>query len=194
MAATTYYDDKRHTLEHFGGSPHLKDHELEELDEHGGPSSRQSDSNFLTPLDTDSSIHREPSGSPELPNPNRFTYIDEDFNYYPSQDQSERSTETQAPLVYNAADVGRSDLGGKSNYQDLGMSLVVNLYTYSHHPSEYASDRDLFPPKTTDETASPMARFLGRGRYPIEQQIEDKRRGLGRQKYPFVGMSGSTVP
>ncbi len=33
-----------------------------------------------------------------------------------------------------------------------------------------------------------LARFLASGRYPLEQRIENKKRGIGRQKYPFVGM------
>lgn len=34
---------------------------------------------------------------------------------------------------------------------------------------------------------SPFARFLGDGaRFPIEQRIENKKRGIGRQTYPFV--------
>jgi membrane associated rhomboid family serine protease len=34
--------------------------------------------------------------------------------------------------------------------------------------------------------ASPLSRFTGVGTYPLEQQIENKKRGIGRQKYPFV--------
>ena len=33
---------------------------------------------------------------------------------------------------------------------------------------------------------SAMERFFG-GKYPLEQRIENKRRGLGRQRYPFLG-------
>lgn len=39
----------------------------------------------------------------------------------------------------------------------------------------------------TPEKSTPFARFLGKGKYPKEQRIEDKKRGIGRQKYPFVG-------
>jgi hypothetical protein len=45
----------------------------------------------------------------------RFTYIDEDFNYYPSRPHQPHGETQDVSLVHNAADVGRS-----SNYQDLG--------------------------------------------------------------------------
>lgn len=34
---------------------------------------------------------------------------------------------------------------------------------------------------------------MGGGKYPIEQRIEDKKRGIGRQKYPFVGEVSNAV-
>ena len=35
---------------------------------------------------------------------------------------------------------------------------------------------------------SPFARFLGQGQlYPLEQRLDQKRRGIGRQRHPFVG-------
>lgn len=39
------------------------------------------------------------------------------------------------------------------------------------------------------EKASPMAQFLGvqEGRSSIQQRIDMKKRGVGRQKYPFLG-------
>jgi hypothetical protein len=30
-------------------------------------------------------------------------------------------------------------------------------------------------------------KFIGGSRYPLDQRIEDKKRGIGRQKYPVVG-------
>ena len=29
-----------------------------------------------------------------------------------------------------------------------------------------------------------MDKFLGNAKYPLEQRIEDKKRGIGRQKHP----------
>jgi hypothetical protein len=130
MAATSYYDDKHHTLEHFDDSPDLTN-EFEHNERGRSPSQptisyAQSDATFPGSSDVESSLRRKPSEI-SLPNPNRFTYFDEDFNYYPSHGESQPSTATttQAPLVYNAADVGRSVPGDKSNYQDLGMLLCI---------------------------------------------------------------------
>ena len=40
---------------------------------------------------------------------------------------------------------------------------------------------------------SSFRNFLERGRYPIEQRIEDKKRGIGRQRHPFVGKKGNWI-
>ncbi|KAF9244619.1 hypothetical protein BU15DRAFT_41909 [Melanogaster broomeanus] len=69
-----------------------------------------------------------------------------------------------ASLIHNAADMGRS-----STYQDL---------EYQDPPKE--------DPNVVSEKAAPFRGLLGTGRYPIEQRIEDKKRGIGRQKHPFV--------
>lgn len=37
------------------------------------------------------------------------------------------------------------------------------------------------------EKQSSISNLIGTGNYPIEQRIEDKKRGIGRQRYPFVG-------
>ncbi|KAF9535374.1 hypothetical protein CPB83DRAFT_841646 [Crepidotus variabilis] len=34
--------------------------------------------------------------------------------------------------------------------------------------------------------AGPLGRFFNSARYPLQQRIEDKKRGIGRQKHPFV--------
>ncbi|KAG8219741.1 hypothetical protein J3R82DRAFT_712 [Butyriboletus roseoflavus] len=72
--------------------------------------------------------------------------------------------ESDASLVHNAADKGQS-----SSYQDL----------------EYAepSGED---PNSVSEKETPFRGLLGTGKYPMEQRIEDKKRGIGRQKHPFV--------
>ncbi|KAJ6604570.1 hypothetical protein DFH09DRAFT_1123132 [Mycena vulgaris] len=70
-------------------------------------------------------------------------------------------------LVHNAADVGR-----RSNYQDL----------------EYADPYDADRAKPVAEKASPFAQFLGmrEGKSTLQQRIDMKKRGVGRQRYPFV--------
>ncbi|KAJ7357283.1 hypothetical protein DFH08DRAFT_912271 [Mycena albidolilacea] len=72
--------------------------------------------------------------------------------------------DSQASLVHNAADAGH-------RYQDL-------------EPDPYDATRA--PPVA--EKASPMAQFLGmqQGKSSIQQRIDMKKRGVGRQKYPFL--------
>lgn len=43
-------------------------------------------------------------------------------------------------------------------------------------------------PNSVPEKRTPFGTFLGTGKYPMEQRIEDKKRGIPRQKHPFVGM------
>ena len=51
-------------------------------------------------------------------NMDAMTYVDEDFNYYPSRRVSETDDKFDASLVQNAANMGRSDSRGMS---DLGV-------------------------------------------------------------------------
>ncbi|KAL1685784.1 hypothetical protein GGG16DRAFT_65646 [Schizophyllum commune] len=46
-----------------------------------------------------------------------------------------------------------------------------------------------------EEKRGPFARFLSSGKYPLDQRIEDKKRGIGRQRYPFVvwGLTAAMV-
>ncbi|KAJ6575027.1 hypothetical protein B0H19DRAFT_1208527 [Mycena capillaripes] len=74
--------------------------------------------------------------------------------------------DSNTSLVHNAADVG-----GR-NYQDL----------------EYADPYNADRAKPVAEKASPLAQFLGvrEGKSTVQQRIDMKRRGVGRQQYPFV--------
>jgi hypothetical protein len=97
---------------------------------------------------------------------NRLTYIDEDYNYYPSTPLPAIDEDKQdAGLVHNAADVGRS-----GNYQDL------------EYAEPYGDGSNAVAEKP------PLARFMDSAKYPIDQRIEDKKRGIGRQRYPFLSM------
>jgi hypothetical protein len=94
---------------------------------------------------------------------NRFTYIDEDFNYYPSKPLPTIDDKPDAGLVQNAADVGRS-----GTYQDLE-------YAEPHEDNSKAAAEDV-----------PLTSFMEREKYPLDQRIENKKRGIGRQRYPFL--------
>lgn len=100
-------------------------------------------------------------------------HVNEDFNHFPN---AQNSGLEESPLVHNAADVGRSD-----NYRDLGrhfhvVSQILTM-TYSEYAEPYGGDKRPVP--STEKTFP--------ARYPLEQRIEDKKRGIGRQRYPFVG-------
>lgn len=41
-------------------------------------------------------------------------------------------------------------------------------------------------PPITDDKRPLLARWFDSGKYPLQQQIEDKKRGIGRQRYPVV--------
>jgi hypothetical protein len=51
---------------------------------------------------------------------------------------------------------------------------------------EYAEPEDRSLPQ---EKGNAFTKFLASGRYPLEQRIEDKKRGIGRQRHAFVGAS-----
>ncbi|KAG1757658.1 hypothetical protein EDB19DRAFT_1891380 [Suillus lakei] len=91
-------------------------------------------------------------------------YKDEESSY--STRPSSVVGQSDDPLVHNAADMGRSD-----SYQNL----------------EYAEPLDENS-KLAAENASPFQKALGMnmGKYPMDQRIEDKKRGIGRQKYPLI--------
>ncbi|KAF9044628.1 rhomboid-domain-containing protein [Hymenopellis radicata] len=90
-------------------------------------------------------------------------YTDDDYYNHTQPDES------QSSLVRNAADVGRSG----NNYEDL----------------EYADPYNNTRAPPVPEKSGPLAKLLGgggAGRYPLEQRIEDKKRGIGRQRHPFL--------
>jgi hypothetical protein len=119
--------------------------------------------------------HSSNTSDPVIP------YHDEDS--YPSLRPVSVVEKADAPLMHNMADVGKS-----STYEDLGMGPpIVDLHELLNiRPLEYA-DPPKEDPKLVSEKGLPFRSLLGTGKYPIEQRIEDKKRGIGRQKHPFVG-------
>ncbi|THH11749.1 hypothetical protein EW146_g7942 [Bondarzewia mesenterica] len=103
------------------------------------------------------------------PEEDRLSYMDETFRPYADEPFKVRSTpyndKGDESLVRNAA-----VYGGSNSYQDL----------------EFAEAYDSSRAQPVAEKASPLNRFLSDGKYPLEQRIEDKKRGIGRQKYPFL--------
>ncbi|TDL28516.1 rhomboid-domain-containing protein [Rickenella mellea] len=95
-----------------------------------------------------------------------LTYIDEEFNYYPSQPTPQTSDDRS--LIINAADIGRS-----------GSSPAIQEFEYQdpYKPGDVAE---------IPENKGLLSRIVADGQYLLEQRIEDKKRGIGRQKHPFV--------
>ena len=125
-----------------------------------------------------------------LPNPADTTmnapYRDDDWSSSPRP--LSVGGKPDISLVQNAADMDRS-----SGYQHLGMHptggiCVVKFICCAEYaePSGNGS-------KSVSEKDTPLGAFLGTGKYPIEQRIEDKRRGIGRQRHPFVGVLTSRL-
>ncbi|EIM92599.1 rhomboid-domain-containing protein [Stereum hirsutum FP-91666 SS1] len=96
----------------------------------------------------------------------RLSYIDENFDHYstPPAKPEYFNDKGDDTLVDNAAGYGGVHSG---KYEDF----------------EFADGQRSQP---VSEKPSPWGRFLSNGKYPIEQRIEDKKRGIGRQKYPIV--------
>ncbi|KAJ3734755.1 hypothetical protein DFJ43DRAFT_100319 [Lentinula guzmanii] len=96
------------------------------------------------------------------------TYLEEeDHDQFYDQAYSKPQA-SDASLVHNAvAPAGQS----KGYYQDLEYADP-----YAPNPNQKA------------EKLSPFAKFIGgnEGKYPLEQRIENKKRGIGRQTYPFL--------
>ena len=63
-------------------------------------------------------------------------------------------------------------------------TLLISQYLKTEYQDPYSKNGGLM---ADPKQESAVQRFFG-GRYPIEQRIENKKRGIGRQRYPFVGM------
>ncbi|KAL0951302.1 hypothetical protein HGRIS_008011 [Hohenbuehelia grisea] len=94
-------------------------------------------------------------------------YHDEESDYY--------ARHTQEPYTDDTSLVKNAGHPRASQYEDLEVA--------EPHQDPYATNRAL---PSDEKKKSPFAGFLASGRYPIEQRIEDKKRGIGRQRYPFV--------
>ncbi|KAF8213129.1 hypothetical protein K438DRAFT_1803438 [Mycena galopus ATCC 62051] len=112
----------------------------------------------------------------ETPNPHlapSYSYTehipeDESFNPASIPDRSKAAEDSRASLVHNAADVGRG-------YQDMEYA----------DPDPYDAER---AKPVAEKASGPFAQFLGvqEGKTSLEQRIDNKKRGIGRQRYPFL--------
>ena len=113
------------------------------------------------------------------------TDVDEVYNPY--SDEPSKPGHSDASLVHNAA-----GFGGVKDYRDPGMCSATSCTAAaSSRRAEYVTPAEPgeSAPLVKDMNAtggSPLQRLLGGGKYPLEQRIDQKRRGIGRQRYPFV--------
>jgi len=93
--------------------------------------------------------------------------------YYPVYKDNELETNQEPSKSLNVDELNPSlyDARRSGGFQDL---------EYADGPYETGRENLL------SKNVSPLSRFTGVGAYPLEQQIENKKRGIGRQKYPFV--------
>lgn len=121
----------------------------------------------------------------------RLSYIDENFDHYstPPAKPEYFNDKGDDTLVDNAAGYGGVHSGKYEDFGALSLTVVRALSLTSVHV-EFADGQRSQP---VSEKPSPWGRFLSNGKYPIEQRIEDKKRGIGRQKYPIVGTCFNTT-
>ena len=183
MARLVHYEDSRPSMDHFGDTLVSDPYETYDKNPQQGENSTiateytsgvpahehkdlpnpygQTEAETLASQYKQRNSSLRPSSAIDVDN--NSTEIDEDYNYYPSKPLPVIDDKLDASLVHNVADVGRS-----GSYQDLEYAEPYD--DKSRAPSEKA----------------PLARLMDSGRYPLDQRIEDKKRGVGRQRYPFL--------
>ncbi|OBZ79431.1 hypothetical protein A0H81_00820 [Grifola frondosa] len=126
-----------------------------------------STTSLLKPIEYQSALSKS-SESFEQPE-YRYSYADENFNYYPSQNAAFTEEKAHVPQLANAV--------RESRYEDFDDAepFVIS--------SRASSVREKRP--------NPFEKYFGF--YPLEQRIEDKKRGIGVQKYPIVVWTLSAV-
>ncbi|KAI0080317.1 rhomboid-domain-containing protein [Panus rudis PR-1116 ss-1] len=91
---------------------------------------------------------------------------------------------------YPDAGYNYTHYGGPSEYN------LVDKQEFNNpklHDLEYSDPYDETRARPMSEQPSTMAKFLGPRQYPISQRIDDKKRGVTRQRYPIVVWTLSAV-
>ncbi|KAG8701481.1 hypothetical protein FRC09_005342, partial [Ceratobasidium sp. 395] len=99
-----------------------------------------------------------------------MTYIDENYNLYRSPRTPATDFNDNASLVDNAA----APAGSNTHHRMSDLEYAEPITPSPDHPD--------------NAKRSALTRLLGKddARYPLEQRIQDKRAGAGRQRHPFV--------
>lgn len=107
-----------------------------------------------------------------------LSYSDDSLNRHSPEQTIDESP--GAPLVRGLS------VKHNSQYQDLGMFHQFRVALgFMFLLIEYAEPYTQQQKGNAEE--KPLANFFAGAKYPLQQRIEDKKRGIGRQKYPFVG-------
>lgn len=117
--------------------------------------------------------------SPKTSRPLSEIREDDGYNPYSARDPHSLGMyddDDRNSLVHNAVGMGMAE-------------KAVNSREDLEYQDPYGKGGQSAPPAKPD---SMLQRFFG-GRYPIEQRIENKKRGIGRQRYPFLGTCGRTL-
>lgn len=111
----------------------------------------------------------------------RAGYSDGDIHRgYPAAEDS-----AEALLVRNSVQSQK-----KARFQDLGRETISSAESTTRHWHllfvEYADPTNM-QPRDSESKDKPLTKFFEGAKYPLAQRIENKKRGIGRQKHPIVG-------
>ena len=116
--------------------------------------------------------------------------VSHDADSYYNQPEGSRTSSYDPEKVEAESKAG--EYARDRSYQDLGAwsddtmevkRIEDGILDYSDAP--FNDERALPLP----EKASPFSRLFAGNRNSLQQRIEQKKRGIGRQRYPFVGTS-----
>lgn len=133
-----------------------------------------------------SDSHLNPVYEPDY----RYSYTDEHFNYYPSG-PSQSQAKLDDPFTPKPEDYAR-----QTQYENLGKSVTrVGAMPSFSALVDYADPVPAPMAKSTPvmmKQPNMFQRYFGL--YPLEQRIQDKKRGVGVQRHPIACTSWHHVP
>lgn len=169
--------------------PHERDHEL--AHEQSESDSRPLLDNAQEPAGaSDPNEFHHPVYQPDY----RYSYTDENFNYYPSGPATQSDAKLDEPFTPKPEEYHTpQDYTRQTRYEDMGASHACSpLPLLPHHllgRPDYAEEPFSVPAaKQRAMYANGQPNMFQRyfGLYPLSQRIEDKKRGIGVQKYPIA--------
>ena len=80
-----------------------------------------------------------------------------------------------------------------AGHETTASTITWLLWELAKHPEYQDPYKPGEYPSPAEKEKSRLAQFFSGGIYPLEQRIENKKRGIGRQKYPFLGKSNVCI-